>query len=354
MSTAALKWLPIPLDFWIPAGLKDFQEAWFLNLLRASLRSENMGYLILCPEGCSGCPSCLWRVANAHHPEHFKKHSSLVLACFNSAQIDGRRVLYFPKLRETVSKQLRKMKSHRSLGEGLSETSTGINKGSGDCSPSGSLFFDFDLDSKNQKNNVIMMNVREGEAMRVGDEPKSSGRTVEEKDFGVQEGAKRVLRILGLEDVHLPAAMATVEAELKQTRLSMDGVVQQITTEANRAERMGVSKEEFLEDFLAKMSARRVLEILNLPITNNFVSRVAAVIKAEAKDTGLPIEETANHITQAASEDRQRGAKVDIFYFEDVRWRSNGRVSKAEQRKLDNLKVNERVKQRIRERLGAS
>jgi hypothetical protein len=181
-----------------------------------------------------------------------------------------------------------------------------------------------------------------------------SEQTADHESLQVREGAERILRILGLPDTILSAAIAAVEVELKRTRLSMDGVVQSITTAANRAERVGVERAEFLGDFLAQTSARKLLGILNLPINNNFVARVAAVVKAEANDTGLPLEDAANRITQEASEARRRGEKVDIFYFEDVRWRSNGRVSKAEQRKLDNLEVNAKVKQRIRERLGAS
>jgi len=346
MSTSELKWLPIPLDLWVPAGLKDFQQGWFINLLRASLRSENLGYLILCEEGCSGCPACLWRVANAHHPEYFKKNSSLVLACFNSAQIAGRRVLYFPKLVETIRGQLSKIRTHRSRKSGLSETSTGFNKESGDYSPSGSLSFDFDLDSKNQKQE------------RNHDSFEAQTTTMrEEQHFStsdIEQGARRILNILGLPESLLHAGIAAVEAEAKRTRLSMDGIVERIATEARHAERLGVEKEEFLEDFLARTCARRALGILNLPVTNNFIARVAAVLKAEAKDTGLTLEDTANRVTQAASEDRRRGDKIDIFYFEDVKWRSNARLNKAEQRKLDNLEVNARVKQRIRQRLGAS
>ena len=179
----------------------------------------------------------------------------------------------------------------------------------------------------------------------------------EEQHFStsdIEQGARRILNILGLPESLLHAGIAAVEAEAKRTRLSMDGIVERIATEARHAERLGVEKEEFLEDFLARTCARRALGILNLPVTNNFIARVAAVLKAEAKDTGLTLEDTANRVTQAASEDRRRGDKIDIFYFEDVKWRSNARLNKAEQRKLDNLEVNARVKQRIRQRLGAS
>lgn len=340
MNTTELKWLPIPLDLWVPAGLKDFQEGWFINLLRASLRSENLGYLILCKEGCSGCPACLWRVANAHHPEHFKKHCSLVLACFNSAQIAGHRVLYFPKLVETIKGQLSKIRNHRSRRDDLSETSTGFHKGGGHYSPSDFLSFDFDSKNKDQKKELDDT---------VFEAPTLTMR--EEQNFSrleIEQGARRILLILGLPDSSLQAGVAAVDAEARRTRLSMDGVVQRIVTDANRAERLGIHGEEFLGHFLAQTCARRVLEILNLPITSNFVSRMEAVLKAESKDTGLSLEDTANRVTQAASEDRQKGIRVDIFYFEDLRWRSNGRVSKAEQRKIDNLAANARAKEILR------
>ena len=346
------KWLPIPPDFWVPEGLKDFQQAWFINLIRASLRSENTGYLILCKEGCSGCPACLWRVANAHHPEHFKKYGSLVLACFNSAQIAGHRVLYFPKLMETIKRQLSRIKNHRSRGTVLSETYTGFNRGSGICSPSGSLSFDFDLDSKNQEQTQTASNTREGPSAM--EERQNSENTEKRETTEIIKTAQRIINNLGLTDDSMRAAIAAVEERARQTRLSMDGIVQEICDEANHAARRGIERHEFLGDFLARTSARGILETLNLPVTNNFVTRVAAVVKAEAKDTGLALEAAANRITEAASEDRRKGTRIDIFYFEDVRWRSNARVSKAEQRKLDNLEVNARVQQRLREKFGHS
>ncbi|SRR6266498_213700 len=343
MSTPELKWLPIPLDLWVPAGLKDFQEGWFINLVRASLRSETLGYLILCEEGCSGCSACLWRVANAHHPEHFKKHSSLVLACFNSAQIAGRRVLYFPKAVETIKAQLSKIRNHRSRRSGLSETSTGFNKEGGDYSPSDSLCFDFDLDSKNQKkesNNTLF----EAQIITMR----------EEQDFSsseIEQGARRVLDILKLPESSLSAAVAAVEIEAKRTRLSMDGIVQHLADEANQVMRRRVEPGNFLEDFLAQSCARRMLGILNLPARENHISRVAEVLKLEVKDTGCDLKDTAKRLTEAASEARQRGENVNIFYFEDMKWRSNARLNKAEQRKFDNLAANARAKAILRGQL---
>jgi len=348
-----LKWLKFPLDMWIPAGLADFQIGWFMNLLKASLYSNYVGYLILCPEGCGGCPACLWKIAGAHRSDYFEKKKSLVMARFEFAQIAGRRVAYYPPLIKTIRQQLSRMKNHRSQYDAVSETSTGFNKGSGFCSPSPSLSFDFDSDSKNQNHDSTTSNTRAGVLLMM-EKQNSSDSTVEQRQFEIKESARRILNIMGLPDTLLAAAIAAVEAEVKQTKLSMDGVVQRIVTAANLAERRNVSRDEFLEDFLARTCARRILESVNLPINNNFIFRVTAVVKAEAKDTGLSLQDVACRISQAAFEDRRKGMKVDIFYFEDVRWRSSAGANKAEQRKLDNLEVNARVKQRLRERLGAS
>jgi len=355
MSTAELNWLPTPLDFWVPAGLRDFQQGWFINLLRASLQSEHMGYLILCEEGCSGCPACLWRVANAHHPEYFRKHSSLVLACFNSAQIAGRRVLYFEKLVEKVNKQLPKIRKYRLRGSALSETSTGVNRGDAIHSPSETLCFDFDSNTRNKKpnQNLTTSDVHE-EPPTMGLNHEFSEKPVQQHRSEIEDGARRVLHTLRLSDDSLSSAIEAVEIEAKQTNLSMDGIVQRITDRANRALRDDVSHVEFLASYLAQASARKVWGMLNLPMKEDFISRLAVVLKAEAKDTGLPIQDTAKRVMDAAGEERRRGGKVNIFYFEDMRWRSNAGLDKAEQRKLNNLEVNARVKQRYRERFGTN
>jgi len=164
----------------------------------------------------------------------------------------------------------------------------------------------------------------------------------------LEQGARRILHVMGLPESLLAAAAAAVAAEADRTRLSMDGIVQQITTEAMQAYRRGISNEKFLEDFLAQKWARQVLEILNLSDTPSHISRLAVVLKAEAKDKRQNLQETAQQITHAASEDRQRGKAINIFYFEDFKWRSNARISKAEQRKLDNLAANARAREILR------
>jgi hypothetical protein len=176
----------------------------------------------------------------------------------------------------------------------------------------------------------------------------------EEENTEITQSAHRIISILKLPDSSISAASAAVEERRKQTNLSMEGIVREIVTEANHAERRGIERHEFLADFLADRSARRILKDLDLPVTNNLISTVKASVKAEGTYTRLSVEKVEALITSAALEYRRRGIAIDRFYFEGVKWRSNVRVSKAEQRKLDNLEVNARVKQRLRERLGAS
>ncbi len=342
-----LKWLKCPLDMWVPAGMADFQIGWFINLLKASLYSDYVGYLILCPEGCSGCPACLWKIAGAHRSDYFEKRKSLVLARFEFAQIAGRRVVYYPPLVRMIKQQLSRMKNHRSQYDAVSETSTVFNKESGIFSSSGTLCFDFDSDLKNQNQNHTTNIAHDASVKSISEEGQDLDMTLGRHNPELEECPRRILNILGLPDSFLAAATAAVKAEAKRSKSSADGVVQRICTAAF-ARRTDVEREEFLEDFLAQTCAREILESVNLPINDNLVSRVTAVVKAETKDTGLSLQDAASRITKAACEDRRRGMRVDIFYFEDVRWRSNAGVNKAERRKLGNLAANTRAKEILR------
>jgi replication initiation and membrane attachment protein DnaB len=107
-------------------------------------------------------------------------------------------------------------------------------------------------------------------------------------------------------------------------------------------------------------SATQVIAMLGLPATDNNLRMVEAALVAEAAYTGQSVQEAAELITKAASEDRRRGILINKFYFEDAKWRQDRRsnvrfrISKAEQRKLDNLEINARVKQRFKDRFGSS
>jgi hypothetical protein len=112
---------------------------------------------------------------------------------------------------------------------------------------------------------------------------------------------------------------------------SLDTAVIEIATAANHAKRRNVPCEKFLEDFVAQVSAQGIIEYLSLTATNTLTSVVTAAVKAELRYAGLSVEEAAASITRAASEDRQKGMRIDKFYFEDAKWRNHGRPGKGQQ-----------------------
>ncbi len=174
-------------------------------------------------------------------------------------------------------------------------------------------------------------------------------KTFEKKESEITKSAQRILSILGLPQTALSAASAAVEVKVRGTKLSMDGVVQELVTAANHAERRGIERREFLDDFLSQTSARRILGNLDLPATNNLISTVTAAVKAETSYRGVPVEAAAGLITSAALEDRRKGITIDRFYFENVKWRNgNGgyKASAAQQR-------SERTKQNILDGIAA-
>ena len=102
------------------------------------------------------------------------------------------------------------------------------------------------------------------------------------------------------------------------------------------------------------------LPILKLPVTDSnrktTEQAIEAALVTESEYSGRSFQDAAKVIAEAAIHDRDRGVRVNQFYFLDAPWRqsrrANGRLNKAEQRKLDNLEVNARVKQRFRDILG--
>jgi len=168
-------------------------------------------------------------------------------------------------------------------------------------------------------------------------------KTQEQEDNpDIKRAAQLIVSALKLPDSFMSAAIAAVEERMKYTKQSMDGIVHDIATEANRVERKGVQKDEFLEEFLAAKSARRILKNLNLPVTNNLISIVTAAIKAEATYMGFSVEKAADLIRTAAFEDGHRGITIDRFYFENVKWRNGnaGHKPSASQQRSQRTKQN--------------
>jgi len=110
---------------------------------------------------------------------------------------------------------------------------------------------------------------------------------------------------------------------------------------------------------LLQKSTRQIIAILGMPLTDSNCRMIEAALVAETDYTGQSLPEAAEFIAKSAIDDRARGIPINKFYFEDTKWRhsratggQNGKLSRAEQRKLDNLEVNARVKQRFRDLLG--
>lgn len=143
-----LKWIkalrPVRRRLGPPPGMKDFQQAWFWNLLWESLEQEPQGYL-----GLSGH---LWRIAEAQNEHFWNCHKAVVLAVFDIAQVGGHEMIFYRPLLQVIEEQQKIMKSHRKLEGGggnqttISTVSTAIHKVAEDSLPSPSQSgFAFDL-----------------------------------------------------------------------------------------------------------------------------------------------------------------------------------------------------------------
>jgi len=148
-------------------------------------------------------------------------------------------------------------------------------------------------------------------------------------EIEIIKSAQILVRGLKLPDTSMSSAIAAIEEMRRGTNLSMDGIVQDIANAANQADRNGIERHDFLENFLAEKLARRMLKGLALAETKNHISAVAASIRAEKTYTGLTAEAVAEHMTKAALEARRNGQRLDRFYFENTRWRDGNGTGKG-------------------------
>jgi hypothetical protein len=99
-------------------AMKDYQQAWFLNLLFASWVSERPGYL---PDDGQ-----LWRLANARTHQYFEKESGAVMCMFEreGPTTDGDVWIYNRALVQIYDEQVlkfhkKKRKSTKSTDDGM-------------------------------------------------------------------------------------------------------------------------------------------------------------------------------------------------------------------------------------------
>ncbi len=150
-------------------------------------------------------------------------------------------------------------------------------------------------------------------------------------EMGLTKAAQILVRGLKLPNTFLDAAKAAIEDRSKYMSLSMDLIVVDIVSEARREASRNITNEKFLERFLAKKTAQRMLETLGLPATDNLISAVTEAIKAEMTYSRLPVEGAAAIIADGVSAESAKGLPIDKFYFENTRWRGHGRIGKGQQ-----------------------
>jgi len=99
------RFLKISLDLWVPDEFEEFEICWHVRLLKASLRSNLLGYIPACRAGCKGCPGCLYRVAGARKRDFWDANSRRLTDRWHIGEANARRVWYFPPLIECLMEQ---------------------------------------------------------------------------------------------------------------------------------------------------------------------------------------------------------------------------------------------------------
>jgi DNA-binding MarR family transcriptional regulator len=163
---------------------------------------------------------------------------------------------------------------------------------------------------------------------------------------------------LHIGDMHVAAATSASSQTSSVSRAATTMSPSSDTHDASNKEEQNLLNNTLEQDQSeAPNLAKKVVALLSIPATDNNLRMVLAALEAEKGYTGQPLEEVAALITQSAIEDRKRGVPINKFYFEDTKWRHDRKagarygINKAEQRKLDNLEANARIKQRLRDRL---
>jgi DNA-binding MarR family transcriptional regulator len=168
-------------------------------------------------------------------------------------------------------------------------------------------------------------------------EQELSNKSLESNIPEVVLGARKVLKALRLSDTSMASAIAAVEDMQRRTTFSMPVIVSDIVMAAQNAGRRNVTGQEHLDEYLARKCALQILQDLAVPVTNNLVSVATAAVKAEVAYAGLTIENAAARIRDLAANDRQKGTRIDRFYFENATWRAHGRIGKGQQQ-FDRIK----------------
>ncbi len=102
--------------------MKDYQRAWYIQLLLMSTRSERLGYLSL--------DESLWRIAGAHSRPMWEAHKGEVLACFKIREYDGKDWIYNERLLSVMEEQSGKYYRKKTDGTSSSPVVSDFDSGS--------------------------------------------------------------------------------------------------------------------------------------------------------------------------------------------------------------------------------
>jgi hypothetical protein len=129
LAPARLDWIPMGSPrLRPPVGLRQWEEgAWWRLLWAMFDQGEPQGYLAVTPD--------IWILAGSRDHKRWHTHASRLMATFETANIAGQHVIFFPPLIDVIKAQQKKVRNHR-LRYGERELS---------------LSLDFDVGSKRKK-----------------------------------------------------------------------------------------------------------------------------------------------------------------------------------------------------------
>jgi hypothetical protein len=90
--------------------------------------------------------------------------------------------------------------------------------------------------------------------------------------------------------------------------------------------------------------------MIGMPQTTTNNMTAAEAIRSEAQFTGRTMEAVCETMAAKIRDDRDEGIPIDKFYFEDAKWRRNGKPNRHEQQRQQLLSDREQTHAILRRR----
>jgi hypothetical protein len=114
-------------------------------------------------------------------------------------------------------------------------------------------------------------------------------------------------------------------ALLRKTPEDSRSATEPLRTEGEGEVEVEREREAPPESFHPMQYAIKLLEMIGLPQTTTNCRTVAEAIRSEAQFTGREMEAVCETLAAKIRDDRDEGVPIDKFYFEDAKWRRNGK-----------------------------